>query len=109
VHSAQQEIFGRVIVEVMAAGKPVVATCSGGPQEIVVEDETGYLVAVDAAQAMANRLMKLLASAELRASQGLAGKQRADVDFSVKRYASEIQDVVLSVTARSYKKQETES
>ncbi|WP_420420234.1 glycosyltransferase [Pacificispira sp.] len=38
-----QEAFGKVHVEAMACGTPVVAYASGGPKEIVVHRETGYL------------------------------------------------------------------
>ena len=96
VHSAHQETFGRVLVEAMASGKPVVATCSGGPQEIVVESVTGYLVPIDGIQNMAERMTELLLSDELRSCLGEAGKQRAYEHFSVRHYASEIQNILLA-------------
>ncbi len=94
VHSARQETFGRVIVEAMAASKPVVATCSGGPQEIMVHGETGFLVPVDSVRLMADRLSELLASDELRMLQGKAGNLRAMTHFSVMRYADEVSKVI---------------
>jgi glycosyltransferase involved in cell wall biosynthesis len=42
--STAPEPFGRVIVEGMLAGRPVVATNIGGPSEIIADRETGILV-----------------------------------------------------------------
>src|SRR5207248_3224481 len=39
-----EEPFGRVVVEAMAAGTPVVATAVGGPTEIIEEGINGLLV-----------------------------------------------------------------
>jgi glycosyltransferase involved in cell wall biosynthesis len=42
--STDPEGFGRVVVEAMALGRPVIATNIGAPPEVVVEGETGWLV-----------------------------------------------------------------
>ena len=49
VHPAESESFGRVIVEGMAAGLPVVGVAAGGVGEIVRHEETGLLVPPGAA------------------------------------------------------------
>lgn len=95
VHSARQETFGRVIVEAMAAGKPVIATRSGGPEEIILDELTGFLVPVDSADEMARRLTQLLGSPHLRSQMGEAGCRRAHEEFSVTRYAESIQQAIL--------------
>lgn len=43
--SIDPEAFGRVVLEAQAMGKPVIATNQGGPQETVVPDVTGWLIA----------------------------------------------------------------
>jgi glycosyltransferase involved in cell wall biosynthesis len=100
VHSARQETFGRVLVEAMAAAKPVIATRCGGPEEIVVDGETGYLIAVDAPESMAERLKELLSSPEPRGRFGQAGRCLATEKFSVERYAEEVQALILEVAKR---------
>ncbi|MEI9897862.1 MAG: glycosyltransferase family 4 protein [Chthoniobacter sp.] len=55
------EPFGQVVIEAMAAGKPVVATNAGGIPEIVVDGECGYLVPVGDVDAMAEKICALLA------------------------------------------------
>ena len=45
VHATDGEPFGLVLVEAMAMGTPVVATNAGGPPEIIVDRESGWLAA----------------------------------------------------------------
>ncbi len=49
VHTAHQEAFGIVMIEAMATGLPVIATRSGGPEDIL-SPKTGILVNADAAE-----------------------------------------------------------
>ncbi len=53
------EGFGRVIVEAMAAGLPVIATDVGGISEIITNKKNGFLVPSGNAQMMANKLIEL--------------------------------------------------
>ena len=43
IYTPENEHFGIVPIEAMAAGKPVIACRSGGPKESVLHGETGYL------------------------------------------------------------------
>jgi glycosyltransferase involved in cell wall biosynthesis len=84
-HTAIDEPFGRVLIEAMAAGKPVVATRGGGVPEIVVDQVTGYLVPPRDADALADRLAAL-ADPDRRERFGRAGRERAIAAFSLERY-----------------------
>ncbi|MFI5245728.1 MAG: glycosyltransferase, partial [Gemmatimonadales bacterium] len=76
------EPFGRVIVEGMLAGRPVIATRAGGVTEIV-DDETAVLVPPGDAGALAEAI-ESLASAPARAARLAArGAARARAEFSV--------------------------
>jgi glycosyltransferase involved in cell wall biosynthesis len=79
---SHREGMPRSIIEAMAAGKPVVATNIRGCREEVVDAETGYLVPVRDAAALADRIRRLLADPSLRRTQGRAGRRRAEALFS---------------------------
>lgn len=80
--SVYPEPFGRVIVEGMLAGRPVIATGAGGVTEIV-DDKTGVLVPPNDAEALA-RAIESLAANPVRAAQIAArGAARARAEFSL--------------------------
>ncbi|HEY9721590.1 MAG TPA: glycosyltransferase family 4 protein [Oscillatoriaceae cyanobacterium] len=76
-----REGMPRSIIEAMAAGRPVVATDIRGCREEVVEGETGYLIPVRDAAALAERIDRLLDDPALRARLGEAGRARAEALF----------------------------
>jgi glycosyltransferase involved in cell wall biosynthesis len=67
----------RSIIEAMMTGLPVVATDIRGSREEVVAEETGALVPVNHAAALAAALNRLVADPALRARWGAAGRARA--------------------------------
>ncbi|HEY0777462.1 MAG TPA: glycosyltransferase [Gemmatirosa sp.] len=80
--SVSAEPFGRVIVEGMLAGKPVVATRAGGATEIVRDGETGMLVPAGNAEALARAVTALLRT-EAGATIARAGRADAAERFTV--------------------------
>jgi glycosyltransferase involved in cell wall biosynthesis len=83
--STAPEPFGRTIVEAMLAGRPVVATKSGGPLEIVRDAETGILVAPGSAEEIAAAIASLLGEPEKATALGRAGRARALAEFTLDR------------------------
>lgn len=66
VSASLSESFGIAIIEAMACGVPVVATATGGAQEVIDEDETGRLVPVASAEALAKSIAELLNDRNMR-------------------------------------------
>lgn len=92
VHASNRpEPFGMVLIEGMAIGKPIVATRGGGPLDIVVDGETGFLVQSYNYKAMAEKIKTLLNDPELAGEMGGRGKARVLQNFTKERYAAEIQ------------------
>ncbi len=85
------EGFPNVVLEAMAAGKPVIATAVEGTVELVVEGETGLLVAKEEPEALARAMNRLAADAELRARMGRAGRQRVESHFTVQHQVAEFE------------------
>jgi glycosyltransferase involved in cell wall biosynthesis len=96
VHTAIDEPFGRVLIEAMAAGKPVVATRGGGVAEIVEDGVTGYLVPPRDAAAVAERIA-LLADERRRSVMGQAGRNRALTHFTLDAYGNALTAVLARV------------
>jgi len=83
VHSSvAPEPFGRVVVEGMMAGRPVIAAAAGGVLEIVNDGVTGFLYEPGNAGALAAKVNTVLASPELAARVAEAGKVDARLKFS---------------------------
>ena len=83
------DALSRVILEAMAAGRPVVATRVGGTPELVIDRQTGILVERRAPAELARAIATLLADDGLRASVGAGARrhvtERLSADTSVER------------------------
>jgi phosphatidylinositol alpha-mannosyltransferase len=87
--STGQESFGIVLLEAMAAGKPIVASAIPGYQEVVRHRQEALLVEPRDEHALAMSLVHLLADEGLRRQLGEAGRQRA-AQFSWDRVARSV-------------------
>jgi len=83
VHSSvYPEPFGRVVVEGMLAGRPVIASRAGGVEEIVSDGETGWLVPPDDAGALAVAIGAVLADPVIAALTVARAAKRARDHFT---------------------------
>ena len=82
------ESFGLVILEAMAAARPVVASSVGGPAELIVDGENGFLVPPGDAEALADAIGRLLEDPERRRRMGEAGRKRALDCFPIEKTAA---------------------
>jgi glycosyltransferase involved in cell wall biosynthesis len=83
VHPSLTEGMPNVVLEAMAAGKPVVATRVGGIPELVADGESGLLVAPRDPAALADALIRLIREPGLAAELGRNARCRARERFSV--------------------------
>ncbi|TCS35769.1 glycosyltransferase involved in cell wall biosynthesis [Paucimonas lemoignei] len=82
-----------VVLEAMAAGLPVVATRSLGTTEAVRNGETGLIVPVDNAPALAAAVARILNDASLSAKFSTTGREAAHTRFSAARMADATMNV----------------
>jgi len=94
------EPFSLVAVEAMAAGKPVVATRSGGPAEIVIDQETGILVPVNDPYSMAQAVIKLFANSASMRAMGKNGARRFLKVFRYEEYIQRFDRLIEEVLAQ---------
>ena len=83
------ESFGRVPVESMACGTPVVVTAVGGHLDTVIDDVTGVYVRPGRPAELAQRIRTLLAEKTHLAALGIGGADRVRARYSWERIAGE--------------------
>lgn len=91
VLTSDHEPFGRVLIEAMAAGKPVVAFRSGGVPEIVDDGSTGVLVPPRDVEGLARAIQTLLADRDLAQAMGRAGRAKVERCFTADVHIDRIQ------------------
>ena len=83
VSASPRESYPTVLMEAAACGRPVVATRSGGGEEIVIQGETGLLVPPKNPSAMAEAIVALLTQPQQAAVMGRAARSRAEERFDL--------------------------
>jgi glycosyltransferase involved in cell wall biosynthesis len=80
------EALGRVILEALSVGKPVIGSAVGGIPEMIQEGATGFLVPPGNVEALADRLHWLLTHPEEAAEMGKQARAFAENFFSPSAY-----------------------
>jgi glycosyltransferase involved in cell wall biosynthesis len=87
------EGFGLVLLEAMAAGRPVVASAVGPIPEIVVDGATGLLVPPGDPKALAKAIVRVLADPDLAAALGRAGRARVEGEFGLETMVARTEEL----------------
>lgn len=87
--SVRGEPFGRVIIEAMSVGRPVIATRAGGVPEFVQDGQDGLLVEPGSAEALAEALTSLLGDSARYETLKL-GATKAAERFTIARHVQEV-------------------
>jgi glycosyltransferase involved in cell wall biosynthesis len=93
------ESFGKVVIEAMMFELPVVATKWRGIPGIVEDGVTGFLVATQNADELADRLEILLRDENLRKAMGQRGRERYLRHFTEEQYLQGLRNVFLEVAS----------
>ncbi len=94
------EGLGRSLIEATIVGTPVVAADSGGHREVIVDGETGFLVAPDDPQAFAAAACKLLSDMPLAAGIAARAQAVAIREYSIEGHAEVMTEVYRRVLAK---------
>lgn len=96
VLTSNYEGMPNALIEAQALGLPAVSTnCDTGPAEIIEDGETGYLVPVGDARAIADRLVALLCNDERRAEMSERAKERAARLFGIDKVLPQWESTIL--------------
>jgi glycosyltransferase involved in cell wall biosynthesis len=90
--SAWDDPFPLVACEVMAAGKPIIASRRGGLPEIVVDGETGLLIPSHDVTSLGSALKTILSNKSLAAQMGHKAKARSAL-FTWSNAAAELEAI----------------
>jgi glycosyltransferase involved in cell wall biosynthesis len=96
-----EEPFGMVYLEAMSMYKPVVAWKLAGPEEIVVDGETGFLVPPKDVGSLGKAILALSQDSEMRRRFGQAGRRRVEEKFSSQRMCSDVLSVYHQLLSRN--------
>jgi len=86
---SRNEGMGRVVVEAMAAGLPVVASCTGGLPDLVADGQNGLLVPPGDAPSLGRAILKLSDRPDLRQRMGDESRRRAEA-FSLEQMVDKL-------------------
>lgn len=100
---SKEEPFGRVVIEAMAAGLPVIASDSGGPKEIVKDGITGFLVPPGSHTDFAEKILFFSKHEDLREKFGEQGVKEVEDKYLADKYAGRIENIILEVISAYHK------
>lgn len=103
VLSTHFEGCSNVIMEAMAAEKPVIATLAGGNAELVTDSVTGYLIPIGDDAAMAEKILTLINNPDLAIQMAKAGRNKIASEFTIARTAKETLTLYETVCKRAEK------
>jgi len=92
----------RSVLEAMRAGLPVVASRTAGVPEVVLDEETGFVVQRHDVDALVEALGRLLDDPELRQRTGRAGRARYEAHFELSRLVDDMLSLYAEVTGRIF-------
>ncbi len=101
VLSSDHEGCPNVVLEAMAAHRPVVTTPAGDAGLLVEDGKSGYVVAFDDVEAMSDRMVALASSNELRHQLGAAGRLRVVESHSYESLASRMGSAYRAIAKRA--------
>ena len=88
--SRWEEVFGWMIAEAMAHGKPVIATRVGGIPELITDGSSGFLVDRGDTGMMSNRVLELLSDSNARLRMGQAGRETVHAKFDLQKNVAQL-------------------
>jgi glycosyltransferase involved in cell wall biosynthesis len=101
LHCAESEAFGWVILEAWSAGLPVVASRSGGPEEVITNGETGYLAPTGDISALTGAVRAVLGAPDRAATIARGARKVLEERYSARTMVESIAEVYRAVAFRA--------
>lgn len=97
VHTSYREGLARALPQALIAGKPVISYDIDGAREVVIDDETGYLIQPADERELAEAIIRLVDDPDLRRRFGETGQNRFTNQFRHQTMTHEIRKRYASV------------
>ncbi|RPA66499.1 glycosyltransferase family 1 protein [Cyclobacteriaceae bacterium YHN15] len=95
--SVMPDSFPTVVLEAMASALPVVATKSGGAMEMLLDNETGYLIEIDDIVTGSEKISYLLDHPDKAKKMGRLGRERVLNEFSYGQFAQNMEKYICQI------------
>ncbi len=92
VPSVWYEVFGMIVLEAYAAGKPVIASQIGGLSEVVKDGETGLYATAGDAESLVNQMQMLWSDPATAKEMGRTGRAWIEKDFTPEEHYRRLMD-----------------
>jgi glycosyltransferase involved in cell wall biosynthesis len=96
-HPTENESFGRIFIEAMAAGIPVVGMKEGGSRDMIKDGINGHLIGLNVEEAH-GCLLKLINDSQLRTRLGLNGRKLVEEEYSIAQMTNRLIQVYQDVS-----------
>ncbi len=107
--SGAYDVLPTVILEAMAAGRPVISTRLAGVPEMVADGENGLLVSPGSEEELANAIAIMAGDSALRRALGHAGRVRAEATFKVEHTSALLKEAFAKTLAPTGLKMSSDS
>ena len=96
VPSVWPEAFGRITVEAMSCGVPVITSDTGGSPEVNVQGQTGLVVPAADSQQLADAIITILNDKARATAMGAAGRQRVLDNYTYEQVIKRFLEILSS-------------
>ena len=100
VHTSLREGLPRAVVQILAAGSPVVAFDIDGAREVIQSGINGFLVPACNESVLEEKLCFLIEHVEERKKMGIAGQNMVFEEFSAEKMVAETEKVYFNITGK---------
>jgi len=101
--SIEPEPFGRVIIEAMAMGLPVISTNIGGPKEIISNNINGYLIKPDDPELLSEKIIHLITHPEIRFKFGKSAIKTVKEKYDIRMTTENIEKLYKELLSNEIK------
>jgi len=93
VTPSRVEAFGRVLLEAMAAGTPVIASQVGGIPEVISEIDMGILIPPESPEKLAKAMVKISNDPDMRSTIIEKARARVESSFTIESHTKQVEAV----------------